>query len=157
MEVIPIENLSINYKTLEDFKKFKEYGDYELQMLEDLQGSIVENDCESPFYGIYYGDKLIARMSLYHTPRKFDHIFKGERDYLDLSKLEVLPHYRHKGYGETLIQFAKSFNLPIITRPIVNSEGFWKKMGFIPFKPPYELPEKLLVWYPDQLSSNKIN
>lgn len=157
MEMMPIENLSINYKTLEEFKSFRECGNHELQMLEDLQGSIVENDCESPFYGIYYGDKLIARMSLYHTSRRFDRIFNGEKDYFELSKLEVLPQYRHKGYGKTLIQYAKSFNLPIVTSPRVNSERFWSKMGFIPYNPCHEFSEKLLVWYPDQLSGNKIN
>ncbi len=34
-------------------------------MLEELQANIIENDSESPFYGIYYGGSLIARMSLY--------------------------------------------------------------------------------------------
>lgn len=157
MEIMPIEKLSINFKTLEDFKSFRKYGNEELQMLEELQGSIVENDCNSPFYGIYYGDKLVARMSLYHTEKKFDQIFDGERDYLYLSKLEVLPQYRGKGFGKQLIDFAKSFNLPIVTSPRVNSEGFWSKMGFMPFTPLKELPEKLLVWYPDQLSEHTIN
>lgn len=158
MDVMPIEKLLINYKTLEDFKSFREYGNQELQMLEDLQANIVENDYDSPFYGIYYGDKLIARMSLYRTGKKFDRLFNGEMDYLDLSKLEVLPQYRKKGYGLMLINFAKSFNLPIVTVPRVNSEGFWNKMGFIPLKLDNGSDEKLLVWYPDHLSeNNKIN
>jgi len=157
MEIIPIEKLSINFKTLEDFKSFKDLGNQELQMFDDLQGSIVENDCNSPFYGIYYGDKLVARMSLYNTEKKFAHFFDGERDYLYLSKLEVLPQYRERGFGKKLINFAKSFNLPIVTKPRVNSERFWNKMGFMPFKPIKEVPEKLLVWYPEHLSDNKIN
>ncbi|WP_458413998.1 N-acetyltransferase [Schinkia sp. CFF1] len=157
MEIIPIENLSINFKTLEDFKSFKEFGNQELQMFDDLRGSIVENDCNSPFYGIYYGDKLVARMSLYHTDKKFDRLFDGARDYLNLSKLEVLPQYRERGFGKKLIDFAKSFNLPIITSPRIKSEGFWNKMGFMPFTPMTDTPEKLLVWYPDFLSDHKIN
>lgn len=158
MEIMPIEKLSINFKTLEDFKSFKEYGNQELQMLDDLTGSIVENDCkQSPFYGIYYGDKLVARMSLYHTEKKFDYLFDDKRDYLLLSKLEVLPQFRERGFGKNLIQFAKSFNLPIITSPRINSEGFWNKMGFMPFTPISKMPEKLLVWYPDHLTENKIN
>lgn len=158
MEMMPIEKLSINFKTLEDFKSFKEYGNQELQMLDDLRSSIIENDCKhSPFYGIYYGDKLIARMSLYHTDKKFDYLFDDKRDYLLLSKLEVLPQYRERGFGKKLIEYAKSFNLTIITSPRVNSEGFWNKMGFMPFTPIKEMPEKLLVWYPDHLSGNKIN
>lgn len=55
-----VEKLKINYKTLEEFKKFKEYGHQELSMLEDLEANIVENDSDSPFYGIYFGDMLVA-------------------------------------------------------------------------------------------------
>ncbi|NSL50767.1 N-acetyltransferase [Calidifontibacillus erzurumensis] len=157
MEFVPIERLSINFKTLEDFKSFKEFGDQELQMIDDLQGSIIENDCNSPFYGIYYGDKLVARMSLYHTDKKFDYLFEPKREHLYLSKLEVLPQYRNRGFGKQLIDFAKSFNLPIVTKPRVNSEGFWVKMGFMPFKPVKDVGEKLLVWYPEHLSDSKIN
>lgn len=60
-----VERLLINYKTLDEFKKFKGCGAQELSMLEELQANIIENDSESPFYGIYYGGSLIARMSLY--------------------------------------------------------------------------------------------
>ncbi|WP_102347040.1 N-acetyltransferase [Bacillus sp. Marseille-P3661] len=157
METIQVEKLLVNYKTLEDFKSFKQYGNQELQMLEDLQANIVENDYESPFYGIYYGDKLVARMSLYQTSKKFDRIFNGQRDYLDLSKLEVLPQHQAKGYGRRLIEFAKSFDLPIITRPRVNSDAFWSKMGFESLDSTGSESEKLLVWYPEQYSENKLN
>ena len=57
--------LKINFKTIEEFKKFKEYGAQELSMLEDLESNLVEDNSRSPFYGIYFGDKLVARMSLY--------------------------------------------------------------------------------------------
>src|SRR5690625_6996424 len=72
MDDIKVERLLINYKTLEEFKRFKEYGHQELSMLEDLQNNIVENDSESPFYGIYYGKNLVARMSLYKIKKKYD-------------------------------------------------------------------------------------
>ena len=35
--MLKIERLLINFKTLEEFKRFKEYGMQELSMLEDLQ------------------------------------------------------------------------------------------------------------------------
>src|SRR5699024_7887406 len=65
MKNIKVRKLLINYKTLEAFKRFKAYGNQELSMLEDLESNMVENDSKSPFYGIYYGDNLVARMSLY--------------------------------------------------------------------------------------------
>ncbi|MFP3340782.1 hypothetical protein R0J91_22600, partial [Micrococcus sp. SIMBA_131] len=72
---LTVRPLVINYKTLEEFKKFKEFGIQELSMMEDLQDNIIENDSESPFYGIYYGDKLVARMSLYRIDGKYDRYF----------------------------------------------------------------------------------
>src|SRR5699024_3044256 len=76
-----VKKLLINYKTLESFKRFKEYGNQELSMLEDLQNNIVENDSQSPFYGIYFGDNLIARMSLYRVSKKYDAYFEPPQDY----------------------------------------------------------------------------
>ena len=43
---ITVEKLKVNFKTLEEFKKFKEYGIQELSMLEDLEANIIENDSE---------------------------------------------------------------------------------------------------------------
>lgn len=94
-----VERLLINYKTLEEFKKFKEYGIQELSMLEELQDNIIENDSTSPFYGIYFGDKLVARMSLYQVNGKSNPYFDNRQDYLELWKLEVLPGYQNRGYG----------------------------------------------------------
>ncbi|MBG9935639.1 hypothetical protein ABB04_04905, partial [Bacillus tropicus] len=39
-----VERLLINYKTLDEFKKFKGCGAQELSMLEELQANIIEND-----------------------------------------------------------------------------------------------------------------
>ncbi len=120
-------------------------------MLEDLQSNIIENNSESPFYGIYYGDALIARMSLYKVDKKYDAYFDPPQTYLKLWKLEVLPDYRGRGYGRALVDFAKSFGLPIKTNPKINSHGFWEKMGFQ--KAQYEMErdfgENPFIWLPE--------
>jgi len=145
-----VERLLINYKTLEEFKKFKEYGLQELSMLEDLQANIIENDSDSPFYGIYFGDKLVARMSLYRVNKQYDKYFEPPQDYLELWKLEVLPDFQRKGFGKALVDYAKNFNLPIKTNPRVKSADFWSKMGFSPvtYDMKRDLGENPLVWYP---------
>ena len=124
---VRVEKLKVNFKTLEEFKKFKEYGIQELSMFEDLEANMVDNDSESPFYGIYFGDKLVARMSLYQIDAKFDRYFYPPQKYLELWKLEVLSEYQGKGYGRTLVEFAKSFGIPIKTNPRVKSRAFGKK------------------------------
>ncbi|GAA0445903.1 N-acetyltransferase [Lentibacillus halophilus] len=149
-----VEKLFINYKTLEQFKRFKEYGNQELSMIEDLQNNIVENNSESPFYGIYFGDNLIARMSLYKVKAKYDNYFNPPQEYLELWKLEVLPDHRGEGYGKRMVDFAKSFNLPIKTNPRIKSHGFWEKMGFQKAKYEMErdLGENPLIWLPKGVS-----
>ena len=151
MNTSKVERLVINYKTLEEFKRFKEYGLQELSMLEDLQANIIENDSDSPFYGIYYGDKLVARMSLYRVSKKYDKYFDPPQDYLELWKLEVLPDYQRKGFGKTLVNYAKSFGLPIKTNPRVKSADFWTSMGFIPvtYEVERDLGENPLIWFPE--------
>ncbi|WP_347862896.1 N-acetyltransferase [Salimicrobium sp. PL1-032A] len=146
-----VQPLLINYKTLEEFKRFKEYGIQELTMLEDLQGNIVENNSESPFYGIYIGNALVARMSLYRVSAKYDHYFDPPQDYLELWKLEVLKDYQKQGYGKQLVSFAKSFHLPIKTNPRVNSHAFWERMGFqkATYKMERDLGENPLLWLPE--------
>ncbi|MCM3568796.1 N-acetyltransferase [Neobacillus mesonae] len=146
-----VERLKINFKTLEEFKKFKEYGIQELSMLEDLEANIIDNDSESPFYGIYFGDKLVARMSLYQIDAKFDRYFYPPQNYLELWKLEVLPDYQGKGFGSQLVEFAKSLGLPLKTNPRMQSRGFWEKMNFtsVDYEMERDLGENPLVWYPE--------
>ncbi|KOO40751.1 N-acetyltransferase [Priestia koreensis] len=146
-----VKRLQINFKTLEEFKKFKEYGNQELSMLEDLQENLTENEIHSPFYGIYFGDSLVARMSLYKRDQKFDQYFTPPQDFLELWKLEVLPSYQRKGYGEALVNFAKSFELPIKTNPRVKSSDFWAKMGFqsIKYDMDRDLGQNPLLWHPN--------
>ncbi|CAM4043294.1 N-acetyltransferase [Lederbergia lenta] len=152
-----VTKLKINYKTLEEFKKFKEYGAQELSMLEDLESNMIEDDSQSPFYGIYYGDKLVARMSLYRQKAEFDQYFDPPQDYFELWKLEVLPEYQHKNFGKLLVDYAKSYELPIKTNPRMNSELFFKKMGFEPVTYDMERDkgENPLVWYPSGVSEQK--
>lgn len=152
-----VEKLKVNYKTLEEFKKFKEYGVQELSMLDDLQENIIENDSESPFYGIYFGDTLVARMSLYQRDARFDQYFDPAQNYLELWKLEVLPKYQNKGYGSILVEFAKSFGLPIKTNSRIKSQGFWERMDFhqVTYDVERDLSENPMVWFPEGVTEQK--
>ncbi|MBM7552864.1 N-acetyltransferase [Thalassobacillus pellis] len=158
METLKVERLLVNYKTLEEFKRFKEYGNQELSMLDDLQNNIVENDSESPFFGIYYGSALVARMSLYRVHAKYDQYFEPPQDYLELWKLEVLPDYRGKGYGKALVDFAKSYKLPIKTNPRIKSHAFWEKMGFqkAQYDVERDLGENPLIWMPPGVQEKEL-
>jgi GNAT superfamily N-acetyltransferase len=151
-----VEKLKVNYKTLEEFKRFKEYGLQELSMVEDLEANIIENDSDSPFYGIYFADKLVARMSLYQVDAKYNRYFTPPKDYLELWKLEVLSEYQGKGLGKTLVNFAKSFGYPIKTNARMQSKGFWEKMGFKPvhYETDRHLGENPLIWYPEGFQEN---
>ncbi|MDG5470188.1 N-acetyltransferase [Jeotgalibacillus sp. ET6] len=152
-----VEHLRINYKTLEEFNKFREVGLQELSMKEELESNMVENDSDSPFYGIYLGNKLIARMNLFRRDARFDFYFEPAQDYLELWKLEVLPDYQKKGYGAQMVEFAKSFGLPIKTNPRVQSHDFWKKMGFeeVTYDMERDRGENPLVWYPEGVTEQK--
>src|SRR5699024_11962300 len=98
MADVKVERLLINYKTLEDFKRFQAYGTQELSMFEDLENEFVENDSDSPFYGIFYGNNLVARMSLFQRYNKYDDYFYSIQDYVVLFILVDLPDYRTIGY-----------------------------------------------------------
>src|SRR5699024_1221654 len=158
MNQVLVKKLLSNYKTLENFKRIKESGNQELSMMEDLQNNIVENDSESPFYGIYYVENLIARMSLYKVSKKYDAYFKPPQDYLELWKLEVLPDYQGKGFGKALVDYAKSYQLPIKTNPRTNSHGFWEKMEFQKAKYEMErdLGENPLIWMPHGVAEKEV-
>lgn len=154
MNNVKIEKLLINYKTLDEFKSFKEYGNQELSMLEDLQSNIIENNSESPFYGIYYGDTLVARMSLYQEDSKYDLYFNPPQDFLVLWKLEVLPNHRGNRYGKALVDFAKEYEFPVKTNPLINSHGFWEKMNFqkAQYDMQRDLGENPFIWLPNNVT-----
>ncbi|SHE62390.1 Acetyltransferase (GNAT) domain-containing protein [Seinonella peptonophila] len=145
-----VEPLRINYKTLEEFQKFSEYGLPELSMLEDLQSNIIENNSNSPFYGIYQDDQLIARISLYRVDAKYDVYFSPAQDYYECWKLEVLPQYRNQGLGSALVSYAKKLGLPIKTNARRRSDPFWRQMGFQPvrYNPVRDRGESPYVWLP---------
>jgi GNAT superfamily N-acetyltransferase len=96
-------------------------------------------------------------MSLYQIDAKFDRYFYPPQNYLELWKLEVLSDYQGNGYGKQLVDFAKSFGLPIKTNPRVQSHGFWEKMNFS--KVDYEMErdrgENPLVWYPEGVEAQQ--
>ncbi|WP_059104711.1 N-acetyltransferase [Shouchella shacheensis] len=156
---INVERLLINYKTLEEFRNFREYGAAELSMKDDLNESIVENDSESPFYGIYFGKKLVARMSLYRFDGNFDRYFEPAQDYLELWKLEVLEPYRGKEYGRALVNFAKSLDLPIKTNARQSTGEFWAKLGFEPatYNESRDRGESPYIWFPKGVQEQKLN
>lgn len=154
---VNVERLLVNYKTLEEFKKFKEYGLQELSMLEDLQANLIEDNSESPFYGIYFGDKLVARMSLYKIDARFDKYFNPPNDYYEIWKLEVLPDYQRKGYGTMLVDFAKKMGYPLKTNPRIQSRSFWEKQDFKPVSYDMErdLGENPLIWSPQGIQPSQ--
>jgi GNAT superfamily N-acetyltransferase len=146
-----IQPLQINYKTLEEFKKFRENGLEELSMLEDLRANLIEDDSVSPFYGIYEDGKLVARISLYRIAAKYNLYLEPATDFFELMKLEVLPGYKGKGYGSALVEFAKTQNLPIKTNVRLGAQEFFLKLGFQPVKydPVRDRGENPYIWQPE--------
>ncbi|SER64149.1 Acetyltransferase (GNAT) domain-containing protein [Salipaludibacillus aurantiacus] len=154
MDLHEVVRLKVNFKTLEEFENFREYGQQELSMKEDLEENIVENDSESPFYGVYFGNKLVGRMSLYQIDKKFDRYFEPPQDYLELWKLEVLPGYQGKGIGNALVNFAKSHGVPVKTNARQRSDDFWIKQGFeaLTYQTDRDRGENPYVWLPEGVS-----
>ncbi|WP_026690009.1 N-acetyltransferase [Alteribacter aurantiacus] len=157
VDIHEVKRLRINFKTLEEFENFREYGLQELSMKEDLQGNMIDNDSESPFYGVYYGDKLVARMSLYKVGAKYDRYFEPAQDYYELWKLEVLEHYKGRGFGKQLVDYAKSLGLPVKTNARQRSDSFWEKMGFEPltYDTQRDRGENPYVWFPKGVKEQK--
>lgn len=140
-----VERLLINYKTLDEFKKFKGCGAQELSMFEELQANIIENDSESPFYGIYYGGSLIARMSLYMR-RHGEANLEITGSYVELSKLEVLPNFQKQGFGQMLVNYVKQLQFPIKTTARIQSAAFWDKLNF---QKTTTTDGEFYIWYPE--------
>jgi len=151
-----VQRLQINYKTLEEFKKFRENGLEELSMMEDLKANLIEDNNDSPFYGIYEEGKLVARMSLYRTPAKYNAYFEPATDYHELMKLEVLQGYKGKGYGTAMVEFAKTQGLPVKTNVRLGAQEFFLKLGFEPVKydPVRDRGENPYIWHPRHPASN---
>lgn len=145
-----VERLKVNYRTLEDFKKFHEHGLEELSMYEDLRANLLENNSSSPFYGIHDDGKLVARISLYPIEARFDRYFTPPRPHFELWKLEVLPGYKGRGYGRELVQYGQSLGLPIKTNVRYGAQDFFLKLGFRPVKydPDRDRGENPYIWLP---------
>ena len=147
-----VKNLAINYKTAEDFKKFREYGAQELQMTKELEGNMIDANIDSPFYGIYVGDNLAARMCLFKQDDEKNRkpIFDPPHEYLVIWKLEVLEKYQGKGFGTQLIDYVKQFDLPVKAISRQNARPFFEKHGFetLPYDIERDMADDSLVWYP---------
>lgn len=145
-----VEHLKVNYKTLEEFKKFRENGLEELAMHEELESKLIENLNVSPYYGIYEEGKLVGRMSLYKIEAKYDRYFEPPQDHYELWKLEVLPGYKGKGYGSALVRYAQSLGLPIKTNVRFGAQNFFISLGFsaVKYDPVRDRGENPYIWKP---------
>jgi len=96
---------------------------------------------------------------LYQRESKYDLYFDPQQTYLELWKLEVLPDYQFKGFGKGLVDFAKSFGLPIKTNSRMQSREFWEKMNFqaVEYDMNRDLGLNPLVWCPEGVSLQKTN
>src|SRR5699024_2649979 len=144
-----VKNLAINYKTVEDFKKFREYGAQELQMTKELEGNMIDADINSPFYGIYVGDNLAARMCLYTKEDNNQPIFDPSGEYMGLWKREVLVKYHGKGCSSEMVDYANSLTMPIYAIRRQTARQFFEKHGFetLMDDTARDIADGSLVWY----------
>lgn len=143
-----VKRLEINYKTDELFEDFREFGNKDLYMVEEFNGQMIDASSDSPFYGIFVGDKLAARMALLNKGEVEESYFPDCDDYLLLWKLEVLEKYQNRGYSKQLIDFAKSFNLPIKAIARNNSKSYFGNQGFTDVNAKNPEGHDVLIWQP---------
>ncbi|UDI78509.1 N-acetyltransferase [Staphylococcus taiwanensis] len=143
-----VRHLDINFKTDKLFEAFREYGNKDLYMVEELQGQLIDASAESPFYGIFHGENLVARMALMKKGDVEEIYFPKYDDYLLLWKLEVLEDYKNRGYGKTLIDYAKSFDMPIKAIARQNSKDFLLNHNFEDVQAKNPEGHDVLVWDP---------
>lgn len=146
-----IKHLEINYKTDELFEAFREFGNKDLYMIEEFQGQLIDASSESPFYGIFNGDSLVARMALLKKGDVEESYFPSYDDYILLWKLEVLEDYKQRGYAKDLVDFAKSKKLPIKAIARNNSKAFFLKHGFEDVEAKNPEGHDVLIWAPDNM------
>lgn len=143
-----VKRLDINYKTDELFEDFRNFGNKDLYMVDELRGEMIDASSESPFYGIYVGDRLGARMALYRKGEVEVEHFPEYDDYLIIWKLEVLKDFQDRGYGTELLDFAKSHRLPIKVIARNQSKDFFVKQGFKDLQQKNNEDYDVLVWEP---------
>mgnify|MGYP001507555824 FL=1 len=144
-----VQHLEINYKTDELFEAFREFGNKDLHMVEEFQGQMIDASSDSPFYGIFNGDNLVARMALLKKGDVEESYFPNDEDYLLLWKLEVLEAYQQRGYGQTLIDYAKSLQLPIKAIARQDSKEFFIRHGFKDVDSKNPEGFDVLIWSPN--------
>ncbi|MCJ1656573.1 N-acetyltransferase [Staphylococcus sp. NRL 16/872] len=144
-----VKHLEINYKTDELFEAFREFGNKDLYMVEELKGQMIDASSESPFYGIFNGENLAARMALLNKGDVEESYFPEYDDYLLLWKLEVLEKYQNRGYANELIEFAKSFKTPIKAIARQDSKQFFINFGFEDVNAKNPEGHDVLVWSPE--------
>ncbi|RIO58626.1 N-acetyltransferase, partial [Mammaliicoccus sciuri] len=125
-----VKRLDINYRTDELFEDFRNFGNGDLYLVDELRGEMIDASSDSPFYGVYVGDRLGARMALYRKGDVEETHLPNFDDYNVLWKLEVLRDFQNRGYGKALLDFAKDQGLPIKVIARNQSKPFFIKHGF---------------------------
>lgn len=143
-----VKRLDINYKTDELFEDFRNFGNKDLYMVDELRGEMIDASSDSPFYGIYVGERLGARMALYRKGEVEEEHFPEFDDYLIIWKLEVLKDFQDRGYGTELLDFAKSQGFPIKVIARNQSKDFFVKHGFKDLQQKNNEDYDVLVWEP---------
>ena len=141
-----VKRLDINYKTDELFEDFRNFGNKDLYMVDELRGEMIDASSDSPFYGIQIGDRLGARMALYRKGDVEEVYFPDFDDYNVLWKLEVLNDFQNRGYGKELLDFAKKQGLPIKVIARNQSKAFFIKQGFKDVNAVNKDGHDVLVW-----------
>ena len=143
-----VKRLDINYKTDELFEDFRNFGNEDLYLVDELRGEMIDASSDSPFYGIYVGDRLGARMALYRKGEVEEVYFSDFDDYNILWKLEVLRDFQGCGYGEALLDFAKEQGQPIKVIARNQSKNFFIKHGFKDIEQQNKDGHDILIWTP---------
>lgn len=137
---LKIQQLPVNYKTLEEFELFQCNDLKGFSFVTDLQERLLEDRHDSPYLGVYYGDRLAGRM---YVEKRYGNA-NEENPVLWIGSIEVLPEFRFRGLGSTFIDFLKQFQLPIQTKPLNFSTHFWLKMNFY-----YDKTTQCFYWKPE--------
>jgi len=143
-----VKRLDINYRTDELFEDFRNFGNKDLYMVDELRGEMIDASSDSPFYGIHVGDRLGARMAIYRKGDVEEIYFPDFDDYIVLWKLEVLSNFQGRGYGKELLDYAKAQGLPIKVIARNQSKEFFIKQGFQDVNAVNKDGHDLLVWTP---------
>ena len=143
-----VKLLDINYKTDKLFEDFRNFGNEDLYLVDELRGEMIDASSDSPFYGIYVGDRLGARMALYRKGEVEEVYFSDFDDYNVLWKLEVLRDFQGRGYGKALLDFAKEQGQPIKVIARNQSKDFFIKQGFKDIELQNKDGHDVLIWTP---------